>query len=258
MVVFVARTLPVDNSDLYELDGYEPIPSAIAVTTTIKSNYKNGVLTVKVEEDDLLKYKISRIEVSKKKADKLFQGDFEPKLFKGDDLIKGSIGDDMLYGYNGNDTIKGRNGEDSIFGGKGKDIVQGGNDADTLDGGKGKDHLNGGTGANTATGGGGKDAFHFDAALMPGNNTYITDFQRGKDVIELDKGAFKGVGPKGKLDASKFFYEDDYSGQKKAVIYDEDTGQLSYSKGGGDISNAIDFGGVTAGLLISHKDFLVV
>jgi Ca2+-binding RTX toxin-like protein len=258
MVVFAARNLPVDNSDLHELEGYKPASSSISASLGFVTRYVDGVLSVKVFVDDQMKYKVAKIEVSQNKVNKIFNGEFEAKLFKGDDKIKGSTADDMLYGFKGNDTVTGRGGEDTIYGGKGKDTLYGGTDADTIYGGAGKDSLHGEDGANTLYGGGGKDAFTFDAALMPGNNAHIADYKSGKDVIELDKGAFSGIGGKGNLSKSKFFLADEYNGEKKAVIYDKDSGGLSYSKGGGDIGNAVDFGSVTAGLDLSHKDFLVV
>ena len=238
MAKFVAKNIAVDNSDLWELQDYNPV-SGFSLTVSISSDYKNGKLTVKVFEDlfqTTLKYKLVD-EVSKKKAATLFQGDFEPRLFKGSDTIKGSTDSDMLYGYAGKDMIYGRGGADIIYGGKGADM------------------LYGGAGANTLYGGAGKDAFVFDAALMPGNNSHVADFKSGKDTMHLAKSAFSGIGKKGSLKAAKFFEADEYAGQKKAVIYDKDTGSLAYAKNGGD---AVEFGSVTAGLDLSHKDFLIV
>lgn len=241
MVKFVAKNIAVDNSDLWELQDYNPIAS-FSLTVSTFSSYNNGKLTVKVFEDvfqTTLKYKIVD-EVSMKKAKTLFMGDFEPKLFKGSDSIKGSSQGDMLYGFDGKDVVHGRGGGDTIYGGKGADMLYG--DA----------------GANTLYGGAGKDAFVFDAVLTPGNNSHVADFASGKDTMQLAKSAFSGIGKTGALKKAQFFDADDYAGQKKAVIYDKDTGSLAYSKNGGDIGNAVDFGSVTAGLDLSHKDFLIV
>ena len=242
MVKFVAKTLAVDNSDLSVLDGYEPIGSLGAASIGIESQFKskNGTLWVKVTENDTFWFKISKIETTKKKADKLFEGDWEPKMFNGDDTIKGSTEADMLYGFKGNDVIKGNAGDDWIYGGAGKDF------------------LDGGAGFNYLTGGGGKDIFAFSVELMGGNYSEITDFQEGKDKFQLSKSAFEGVGKKGTLKSGKFFLESEYTGKAKSVIYDEASGTLKYSKGGGDIGNAIAFGRVEIGTDLSHKDFLIV
>ena len=256
MVAFVAKNLPVDNSDLYELDGYKPL-NPVGLSTSIESKYKNGVLTVKVTQDGALKYKIAKIEVSRNEANKLFKGDFEPKLFKGGDEIKGSTQADSLFGFNGDDLIRGRDGDDAIYGGKGNDSIFGDTGGDTIDGGKGNDAINGGIGVNPVTGGSGKDKFVFDTELAPGSYAYITDFTHGDDKMQLDKGVFSGIGRTGQLSASKFFLLDDYDGAKNSVIYDKATGIMAYSKLGGDASNAVAFGGVVTGLDLSNKDFLI-
>jgi Ca2+-binding RTX toxin-like protein len=229
MVKFVAKNLPVDNSDLYELDGYKPF-SPTALSVGIASSYKNGVLSVKVTQDGALKYKIAKIEVAKGDVNKLFKGDsWEPKLFKGADEIKGSTQGDILYGYNGNDQISGNAGVDTIYGGKGNDKLYGGADGDLMYGGAGKDFLDGDTGVNTLTGGSEKDKFAFSAALAGGNYSEITDFEAGTDKIQLDKDAFAGIGGSGTLAAGKFFLASDYAGKAKSVVYDDLTGNLYYA-----------------------------
>jgi RTX calcium-binding nonapeptide repeat (4 copies) len=246
MAKFIAKSRSVDNSDLNGLDGFIPNKGTTIVTLTIgpdtyerSSVYKNGELTVKWYNNGLI-YTL-KTEVSPKELKTVFKGDsWEQKFFKGGDKIKGSTDGDMLYGFNGSDTIQGRSGDDAIYGGKGKDTIHGDE------------------GANTLYGGAGKDAFVFDSVLMPGNNSHVADFKIGKDTMQLDRSVFDGVGKKGTLKGAKFFTADEYAGQKKAVIYDKDVGTLSYSKHGGDMSNAVAFGSVTAGLDLGHKDFLVV
>jgi len=258
MVQFVANTLPVDNSNLSELDGYKPI-NTIGATTSIESKYKNGVLSVKVSLDGTLAYKIAKIETTPKQANKLFQGDgWEQKLFKGDDSIKGSTAIDSLYGFNGDDTIRGRDSDDTIDGGKGNDHLQGDAGGDTISGGKGNDHLDGGIGVNSLTGGAGKDAFAFSVPLVGGNYSEITDFEPGKDTIELHRDVFSGIGKTGTLKGGQFFLASDYDGKAKSVIYDDETGNLYYSKDGGDISSAQNFGRIGNGAELDHKDFLIV
>lgn len=258
MVKFVAKDLPVNNSDLYELDGYKPF-SPTALSIGIESKYKNGVLSVKVTQDDALKYKISQIETSAKDVNKLFKGDaWEPKLFKSGDTIKGSTQGDALYGYNGGDTIHGNSGDDTIYGGKGKDWLYGDSGGDTLFGGAGKDFLDGGDGVNFLTGDGGKDTFAFSAALIGGNYSQIEDFQGGQDQIQLSQSVFEGIGSKGTLKAGQFFLLDGYDGSAKAIIYDTSNGNLHYAKdAGGDGLDAPIFGRMATNAALTNGDFVI-
>jgi Ca2+-binding RTX toxin-like protein len=259
VVKFVAKNIAVDNSDLFELDGYKPLSSSAGATVGIQSKYKNGILTVKVKEDGALKYKISKIETSPKDANKLFKGDnWEPNLFKGADTVKGSSQSDALYGYKGGDEIHGNAGDDAIYGGKGADSLYGGDGGDTIFGDAGDDQLFGGPGFNFLTGGEGRDTFRFDSDLVIGNGSRITDFISGSDRIELDRDIFTGIGSTGKLAAAKLILADDYAGQDHVVIYDLASGTLGYTKVGGSTENAMEFGAVTAGLALSNKDFLIV
>ena len=255
MVKFVANTFGVDNSNLYELDGYQPIDGDPVLN--ISSKYKKGVLKVEVDHGSILKYKIAKIEVSQNKADKLFSGNWEPKVFKGDDTIKGSTQNDTLYGVKGEDKISGFSGNDWLFGGSANDQLYGGDGQDSLAGGAGADFLDGGTGFNYLTGNGGKDIFSFSVALTGGNYSEIIDFKHKKDKIQVDNDVFKGVGGKGDLKAGHFSTLEDYTGKQKTIIYDEDTGTLSYSKDGGFYSNAQSFGRVKIGTDLDHHDFLV-
>ncbi len=258
MVKFVAKTLGVNNSDLYELDGYQPAPPESALTSIqSKYNSKKGILKVVVTKDGVLKYKIAKIEVSENKLNKVFKDGFEQKLFKGDDIIKGSSQGDTLSGFKGADTIYGNSGNDSLYGGSSNDKLYGGDGGDSLAGGAGADLLDGGTGHNYLTGNGGKDVFAFSAALTSGNYSDITDFKHKKDKIQVDNDVFKGVGGKGDLKAGHFSTLEDYTGKQKTIVYDEDTGRLYYSKDGGFLSNAYEFGRVKFGTDLDHHDFLV-
>lgn len=258
MVKFVAKNLPVDNSNLSELDNYKPF-KPMALTIGTEANYKNGFLTVKVTQDGALKYKIAKIEVERGGINKLFKGDaWEAKLFKGADAIKGSTDADMLYGFDGADVIHGKSGDDTIYGGKGKDELYGEDGGDTIFGNAGNDFLDGGAGINTLTGGGGKDTFAFSAALVGGNYAQIDDFQGGKDKIQLAKSAFEGIGAKGTLKAGQFFLIDDYDGTAKAVIYDPTNGNMHYAKdAGGNALDAPIFGRIANNASLTNSDFLI-
>jgi Ca2+-binding RTX toxin-like protein len=257
MVKFVANTFSVDNSNLYELDGYKPISNDPPSAYNVESKWKNGILKVEVDHGSALKYKIAKIEVSKSKADKIFDGNWEPKVFKGDDTIKGSTQGDTLYGFKGVDKISGVSGDDWLFGNGGDDKLYGGDGHDSLAGGAGADLLDGGTGHNFLTGNGGKDTFAFSAPLSGGNYSEIVDFKHKKDKIQVDNDVFQGVGGKGDLKAGHFSTLEDYTGKQKTIVYDEDTGWLYYSKIGGGLSNAQYFAKVKIGTDLDHHDFLV-
>ncbi len=62
----------------------------------------------------------------------------------------------------------------------------GGGGRDDLEGGGGADKLNGGRGADELTGGGGADVFQFRS---DDGFDRITDFQQGRDKIEIVRGA---------------------------------------------------------------------
>lgn len=245
MAKFIAKTQSVDNSNLKELDDFVPANGTSNITWTIGPNtyeissvYKNEKLTVKWS-DNGLKYTL-KAEVSTKQLKTVFKGDsWEQKFFKGGDTIKGSTASDMLFGFKGGDNISGKAGDD------------------TINGGAGKDFLDGGTGVNSLTGGGGKDMFAFSAALVGGNYAQIEDFKHGVDQIQLDKGAFAGIGAKGTLKAGKFFLASEYDGKAKSVIYDDTNGNLHYSKDGGDLANAQIFGRIGNGAELDNKDFLI-
>lgn len=257
MVKFVANTIAVNNSNLTELDNFKPFKPPLLPNIGFESKYKNGKLSVTVTENDILKYKITKIKVAEKNLNKLFKGDnWEPKLFKGDDSIKGSSEGDSLYGYKGDDLIYGNAGDDNIFGGKGKDTLYGGEGGDTMFGGAGKDFLDGGAGINFLTGGGGKDIFSFSAELIGGNYAQINDFTKGVDKIQLSNKAFVGIGPKGPLNASQFFLKDDYDGSANAIIYED--GNLKYAKNaGGTVDQAQTFGRIANGVIPDHTDFVI-
>ena len=94
----------------------------------------------------------------------------------------------IIGGTDGDDAIDGRGGDDYLYGGKGNDHLLGGTGDDHLDGGPDRDVLDGGTGNDILTGGSGHDVFVFAPASsnFPGSgNDVITDFQAGKDRIDL-------------------------------------------------------------------------
>lgn len=152
-----------------------------------------------------------------KGADRLWGG-------KGDDALQGGTGADTLWGEGGRDSLTGGNGADMLDGGGGDDRLDGGNDTDTLDGqggddrlwgrdrvdllrgrkgedvlygggaddtllgGNGDDRLIGGRGADKLSGQGGADVFVWNDIRdsTAGQTDRITDFQTGRDLLDLD------------------------------------------------------------------------
>lgn len=258
MVQFVAKNLPVDNSNLVELDNYRPF-DPVGLSIGYESKYKNGLFSVKVTQDGALKYKITKIEVAQNGINKLFKGDaWESNLFKGDDTVKGSTATDSLYGFNGNDVVHGKGSDDTIYGGKGNDKLYGDDGGDTIFGGAGKDFLDGGAGFNYLTGDAGKDIFAFSAELAPGNYSQIEDFDVGVDKIQLSRQAFEGIGSKGTLKAGHFATINDYNGTAKTIIYDPSNGNMHYAKDAVvDPLDAQIFGRIANGATLTNTDFLI-
>ncbi|MGB3406583.1 MAG: calcium-binding protein [Jannaschia sp.] len=116
-------------------------------------------------------------------TDTLTGGDGEDDLRggTGSDLMKGGAGDDTLDGEDGLDTLRGGSGDDLLVGGRGRDVLFGGSGDDTLISGRDQDML---------TGGDGKDVFVFTSTFdtgMDSKRDIITDFERGKDLIDLSE-----------------------------------------------------------------------
>ncbi|MCB1502084.1 MAG: autotransporter-associated beta strand repeat-containing protein, partial [Bauldia sp.] len=155
-------------------------------------------------------------------------GDDRVKGMGSKDKLSGLAGDDTLRGNKGNDTLKGGDGDDHLKGGKGNDVLKGEAGADTLDGGSGKDEL---------TGGADDDTFVFANPKQPDT---VTDWTEG-DVIALVKSAFPGIGPKGDLDADAFHVGMRAMTANQKIVYDPDTGRLSFYKDGSHTLDPVDF-----------------
>ena len=132
--------------------------------------------------------------------------------FNADTLV-GDNGNNILQGWGGADNIRGGSGNDSLYGyvfinpqgvSDGHDILDGGDGDDLLVGGAGDDRLDGGLGRDTLTGEGYNDSDNSDTyswggesgadtfITRPGSggltlneSDIITDFENGKDIIEL-------------------------------------------------------------------------
>ncbi|CAH2601990.1 Calcium-binding protein [Rhodovastum atsumiense] len=127
----------------------------------------------------------------------------------GADTITAGFGADTVLGGAGNDVIRGvgsfggspsafeafdaLDGDDVLQGEAGDDSIDGGGGRDVILGGEGNDTLRGGYGADILTGGAGNDRFVFtrglfgsvDTGVGPGQRDLVTDFQQGRDVLDL-------------------------------------------------------------------------
>jgi len=213
-------------------------------------------IVVSVKGQD--KYSLQNLKQQFGDTEKTYKGNYEKKIFSGDDVITGSKFNDKLQGYAGNDQIQGRTGKDVISGGKGNDKINGNGDNDVISGDGGSDLLNGGGGKDTLTGGGGKDTFFFNSKLKKGNLDTITDFQHGKDTIQLDGSIFSGLGHGKKLAKSDFVLKNKYDGEEQVIVYDKKSGKLFYDGTGGNLKDAVAFAKVKAGLNLDNGDFYVV
>ncbi len=132
--------------------------------------------------------------------------------------------------------------------------------SDTLIGGGGSDLLDGGLAADTLTGGAGEDTFRFSTALGNGNVDWIKDFNVIDDTILLDNLIFESVGGEGALALGAFYGSaggvahdaDD------RIIYDADSGVLSYDADGAGEIAAIQYAQLSTNLKLSAADFIII
>ena len=202
--------------------------------------------------------------------DDQLQGDLgDDTLFggAGADTVDGGSSEDLLYGGADADTLDGGGSADKLYGGAGDDSLEGGTNNDTLSGGSGDDALHGGSGRDflyggwgrdTLTGGSGADVFVFNTT-PDGEWDEITDFNGIEDTIRLDDAAFGGLAL-GVLAASAF--EANATGQAASaahrIVYNTQTGELSFDADGNGAGAAVQFAMLAPGLVLTAADFLVV
>ncbi|MFN4017878.1 MAG: beta strand repeat-containing protein, partial [Reyranella sp.] len=204
-----------------------------------------------------------------------------------DNVLRGGLGDDVLNGGAGVDTadysdktlsvsvtLNGAtnasvsvNGvvEDTIrnienvTGGSGADTLTGDALANVLVGGGGDDVLVGGLGNDILTGGAGKDQFLFNFSPNPSSNLdSITDFNVVDDTIVLENGVFQAFATAGAIASSAFHIGAAASGINHRLVYDSTTGDLFYDDNGSASGGALQIAKMSAGLSLTHNDFLIV
>lgn len=162
------------------------------------------------------------------------------------------FGDDKIggWGNDGNNILVGNRASNTLVGGAGDD---------TIDGGAGNDRIHGGIGNDTLTGGTGSDLFVFDTRLDSVTNVdKITDFTVGEDKIGLDVGSpFIKFRTQAELLDSQFT-DDSPEARKAVIIYDSETGHLSYDTDGIGTNVAVHFATLDTGLNLSADDFVLI
>ena len=131
---------------------------------------------------------------------------------------------------------------------------------DTLRGGSGSDLLDGGLAADFLIGGTGEDSFRFSTALGDGNIDRISDFNVADDLILLAGDIFDGIGALGALAFGAFRSGPAGAAQDAddRILYDSDSGFLSYDADGSGQTAAIRFARLGTDLGLSAEDFYVV
>jgi Ca2+-binding RTX toxin-like protein len=154
--------------------------------------------------------------------------------------IYGTVGNDRAYGYAGNDLIKGAAG------------------SDLLDGGTGDDRIYGELGNDILTGGAGKDTFFFNTALGSSNIDRITDFNVADDTIRLENAVMTKLVSTGMLSASKFRVGAKALDSDDHIVYDSQTGALSYDADGSGTRVAVQFATLAPNLKLTAADVYVI
>jgi serralysin len=163
-----------------------------------------------------------------------------------------------LFGSNYADTLYGDAFANIIAGAGGNDVILGMAGNDSLSGGNGNDRLVGGAGIDTLTGGAGTDYFVFNAGLSPSNVDRIADFSVVSDTIMVENAVMPGLGAV--MTAAKFWKSTTglaHDGDDR-LIYETDTGRLTYDSNGSAAGGAIHIATLNPGLALTHTDFVVI
>jgi serralysin len=115
--------------------------------------------------------------------------------------------------------------------------------------------LDGGAGADSLKGGGGADRFVFTSTIGEGNVDHIVDFGNGADRILLSFSTFTMLG----VTAARF--KDLSTGEldrNDRILYDHDTGTLSYDMDGSGKESAVDFAILDNKADLGFSDFPIV
>ena len=156
------------------------------------------------------------------------------------------------------ENVTGGSGADTITGDAKANTLKGGAGRDHLDGGAGSDVLFGGLGGDTLTGGAGADRFVFDAKYGGANLKTVTDFAPGSDKLVFDQDLFHGLTRLGKLNAIEFRAGSTAQDATDHLIYNKQTGALSYDADGRGGHGQVKIAELDAGLTLHASDFLII
>ena len=165
--------------------------------------------------------------------------------FDGDGFVfKAYKGDNRIVGSNHDDYLKGNRGDDVLNGGAGNDLLSGGD---------GRNVLKGGAGADTFMFFGNIDAVDriCDFSSKAGDKIAL-----GTEVIfdKLEKAAphteFISA-----LAKSNFVIGKSAKDADDRIVYDKDTGALSYDADGNGAGAVVQFACLKAGTALSASDF---
>lgn len=212
---------------------------------------------------------------------------------QGDDVLLGGAGKDKLDGGSGADRMEGGTGNDTYlvdhagdqvieFVGGGRDQVNStisyhldsqvedlvlsgtaaidgsGNELNnSITGNAGSNVISGGLGLDVLTGGAGRDAFLFDTARGAGNVDRITDLSVADDTIWLESELFGNLGT-GVLSSQAFGTGTFAQTASERIIYDSQSGSLYFDADGSGAGAQVRFASLSAGLALTHADFLIV
>ena len=162
----------------------------------------------------------------------------------------GTIASQTLAGGDFKDVLSGLGGDDALWGHGRKDKLKGGDGDDTLRGGLGNDRLKGGADS---------DSFVFSTKLGKKNVDKVADFSHKHDTIFLDNAIFKKLKVDGELKGKFFEIGNEADDKNDYVLYDEDTGGLSYDRDGSkDKIKPVEFARLDDHLKLKVDDFLVI
>lgn len=185
------------------------------------------------------------------------------------DTLAGGAGNDSIAGGSGNDTLVVGTGADVVDAGAGNDKITAGTDSvgdnlaggagnDTVAGGSGADKINGGVGRDSLFGGTGSDTFVFDTIPATDLVDKIADFSTVNDTIQLENAVFTSLTIAGTLTVDNFVIGTISADLNDYIVYNPDTGVVSYDGDGAGAGAAVQVAAVGVDLSLSNTDFIVV
>jgi hypothetical protein len=145
--------------------------------------------------------------------------------------------------------INGTDGNDWLFGSTGNDA---------LSGGKGSDYLISKGGNDILTGGANGDGFVFDAKPSAANKDTIVDYDVTMDWIEIKNEVGYTSLTEGYLKPSQFVLGTKAKDSNDFIIYDRNTGTLSYDPDGSGSKAAIEIAKFLNKTALAYNDFVII